>query len=341
MKKINTIIWASNLSNKTGEGILARKFLEFFFKKNKIYDCRIKTYEQEFILKNKKSYPKIIENKSIVHKYFGPLYGIFYLFLNRNKNIIFVNYLPLWNFLIFLLLPKKTILGPITGGEYNGKITNLNFFIRKYFFPFFYRISVFIIYYKFKKVIFSTSLLKNHVPKKFYNQTLFDFVLVNFNSINSVNKKRDFDFIFYNHNHETKYEKDKLEIINNLSFKYKICVVGNHYNNSRVINCGYVDRKIVYKLLSRTKVAINSSENFYSLFAIDAVNCGVKLLYDVNSAKYYKDKSNYYFPFKSNLFFNHNVYLQKIFDKKITDLNFKMKVSLLKKKVLSNFILTN
>ena len=30
---------------------------------------------------------------------------------------MYLNYLPLWNFLIFILLPPKTLLGPITGGS--------------------------------------------------------------------------------------------------------------------------------------------------------------------------------------------------------------------------------
>jgi hypothetical protein len=343
MKKINTIIWASNLSAKTGEGILARKFLEFFLEKNKISSCKIKTNEQEFIFKNKKNYPKIIEKNNILHKYFGPLYGVFYLFLNRKKNIIFVNYLPLWNFLIFLFLPSNTILGPITGGVYNGKIKNLNFFVRKYIFPILYKISIFLIYCKFKKVIFSNSLLKIYVPKKFFSRTLFNFVLINFNhrkTYDSYNKKKkDFDFIFYNNNHETKYDKDKLEIINKLSFKYKVCAIGDFYDNVRIANFGYVERKIVYKLLSRSKIAINSSENFYSLFAIDAVNCGTPLLYDINSSKCYNDISNYYLPFKLNLFFNNNRSLQKIFNLNIIDTIFEKKIALFKKTTVPNFIL--
>ena len=41
------------------------------------------------------------------------------------------------DFVIFLILPKKTILGPITGGVYSGRTNNLNLFVRKYFFPIF------------------------------------------------------------------------------------------------------------------------------------------------------------------------------------------------------------
>jgi hypothetical protein len=145
--------------------------------------------------------------------------------------------------------------------------------------------------------------------------------------------------IIWNNNHETKYDKDKLEIINKLSFKYKVCAIGDFYDNVRVANFGYVERKIVYKLLSRSKIAINSSENFYSLFAIDAVNCGTKLLYDINSSDCYNDISNYYFPFKLNLISDNSRILKKIFDKNIIDTTFKKKIALFKKSTVPNFIL--
>jgi hypothetical protein len=135
--------------------------------------AEIKTLEQSFINKDNSFFKKKIINKdSLLHKYFGPFYGIYYLWLNRDKNIIYINYLPLWNFLIFLFLPKKTIIGPITGGVYHGKVYSFNSFIRKYIFPIFYKISVFIIYRKFKGVIFSTDLLKNYIPKTKYRFTL-------------------------------------------------------------------------------------------------------------------------------------------------------------------------
>ena len=182
LKKIDTTIWVSNLSTKTGEGTLAKHFLKYILLRNKNNKIEIKTLEKSFIYKDKNFLEKQTINKnSFFHKYFGPFYGIFYLWINRNKNIIYINYLPLWNFIIFLLLPKKTILGPITGGIYHDKINSFDSFIRKYFFPFFFKISIFIIYKKFKKVIFSTDLLKKYIPKSKYNSTLFNFVFSVFN----------------------------------------------------------------------------------------------------------------------------------------------------------------
>ena len=103
-----------------------------------------------------------IDKKTIYHKYFGPIYGAIYLlFFSRKYDVLYLNYLPFWNFIIFLILPSKTILGPITGGAYSRRVNNINLFVRKYFFPFFYSISKIIVYRKFKNIIFSTNILKD------------------------------------------------------------------------------------------------------------------------------------------------------------------------------------
>ena len=132
MSKIDTVIWANDFSNTTGEGLLGRKFIDLlFFKKNKL--AQLKSYEKLYLIGNKKVLKNIIPDNSFYGKYVWPFFGVLYLWLNLSKkNIIYLNYLPLWNFLIFLLLPKKTILGPITGGNYDGRVNNINLFLRKY-----------------------------------------------------------------------------------------------------------------------------------------------------------------------------------------------------------------
>ena len=64
------------------------------------------------------SRPKIFFN----HKYILPFIGILYcwVYFFRCKKVIY-KYLLYWNFLIFLLLPPKTIIGPITGGALFNK----------------------------------------------------------------------------------------------------------------------------------------------------------------------------------------------------------------------------
>ena len=68
-------------------------------------------------------------------------------------------------FLIFLILPK-TILGPITGSKIVKDKNYINKIVRKYLFPLLFNLSIIIINKKFKKVIFSTNLLKMDFYKK-------------------------------------------------------------------------------------------------------------------------------------------------------------------------------
>jgi len=164
LKKIDTVVWANDFSENTGEGRLSRDFIFKFLEYKPKVIIKIKTFQQEFYLrKNKILTKKNIYKNSFIDKYITFFYGIIYLWINYKKRILYINYLPLWNFFIFLLIPSKTILGPITGGVHPIKIDSIASIVRKIFFPVFYRISLFIIYIKFKKVIFSTNLLKKYI----------------------------------------------------------------------------------------------------------------------------------------------------------------------------------
>ena len=138
MKNHSLLIWASDLSENTGEGILSRAFIAEISKLNICKKVKIKTLEQEISVGNldfKSIHLKEVSKTSLFHRYYGPIYGAIYLLLNsRRHTIIYLNYLPLWNFLVFFILPRKTILGPITGGIYKNSANNLNLIIRKYFF---------------------------------------------------------------------------------------------------------------------------------------------------------------------------------------------------------------
>ena len=84
--------WVCEYSKNTGEGNLARLYLDKIKNKKKIVSGKV-------FFKNK------ILNKIINYKYVSPFFGIlicWYLFLKK-KDVSYVNYLPLWNFLIFPL----------------------------------------------------------------------------------------------------------------------------------------------------------------------------------------------------------------------------------------------
>ena len=144
LKKEKIFFWAADFNTNSGEGRLGRLFINDFGTQNNIS-----------LIKIPKSKIKLIN-----HKYLVPFIGILvcWLYFLRNKKIIYLNYLPYWNFLIFFLLPPKTIIGPITGGSYFDKRSK-DYLIRKYIFPIFYFFSNQILKIRFENCIFSTNLL--------------------------------------------------------------------------------------------------------------------------------------------------------------------------------------
>jgi hypothetical protein len=281
---VNFFVWANNFSNNTGEGRLARNFITLIKKKYPNSSIIIKTPHEKFLFNNNKNHiVASIYINTFFYKYISFFYGIYYLWKYRKKKrIIYLNYLPLWNFLIFLLLPKKTILGPITGGVNFNKINNIENIIRISLFPIFYQISLFIIKIKFRKAIFSTNLLKKYAVNG--NNYFFGYIYNLFsNKSYSTNKIKTFDLIFYNRNYNSKKNYLVKKIIFNLQHKIKVCIVGDRVEDDRFSNKGYVTHKKILKLISQSKIAFGTSENLLSLFAIDCYNSGVKLVYDKNT----------------------------------------------------------
>ena len=127
-------------------------------------------------------------DKSITHKYIGPLVGIIYswIYFFQDFKIIYVNYLPLWNPLPFFMLPPKSILGPITGSVFMGK-KSFAVNIRNLIFPILYLISSMWIQIRYKKAIFSTNLLKNYFPN---NKNYFFNYVITFLQSKKISKKK-------------------------------------------------------------------------------------------------------------------------------------------------------
>ena len=300
MNKIDTLIWANDFSNITGEGILGRKFINLLLLKEK-KKVKLVSYKKKYLINNRKIFKNIIPNSSFFGKYISPFLGVIYIWLNLSKkNIIYLNYLPLWNFFIFLLLPKKTILGPVTGGNYEGNVNNINLFLRKYLFPILYKISLFIISKKFKKVIFSTDLLKKYVSKKNLDFYLFNFVFIFIKQKKIKLGIKNIDIVFYNRSHVMKNSTNIKDIINQLSTKYKIYIIGKKVINNNLINFGYRNQKLIINILNKTNYIIASSENLFSLFVIDAYNNGVRIIYNKSLKKYLPQKSNFFYSIDYN-----------------------------------------
>ena len=255
--------WICDFSTNTGEGNLAHLYLSKIKDKKKVYS--VKTFLKNSTIK-----------KFFDLKYISPLFGIlicwYYFF--KKKEITYVNYLPLWNFFIFLLLPPSTKIGPITGGASFPK--NSQYLIRKFIFPIFYKISEIIINFRHKKILFSTSLLKKYLSTKTIKRSQFNFVL-NYIKIKKT-KKKNIDFLIYYRKHKNKADLFNYSFLKKISRKkIKIYIVGDKLYMPNLKNLGYISNKKLINLLERSKFTLSSNENILSLFNIECINNNVKI----------------------------------------------------------------
>ena len=97
--------WANNIKKNSGEGILALNFISLLKKRYK--NCKLINLN------------KFNHSETFFYNYILPFYGVLRLWKYnlKGEKVCYINYLPIWNFLIFLALPKNTILGPITGNN--------------------------------------------------------------------------------------------------------------------------------------------------------------------------------------------------------------------------------
>jgi hypothetical protein len=290
--KTKLYCWACDFKNNTGEGNLARLFIkkEYTLSKYRVFTLN--------------------GNKILNYKYLSPLIGIlfcWYFFITRKKTV-YLNYLPLWNFLLFIILPPNTIFGPITGGAFYKKKNIL----RKFFFPFFYKISEIFLNLRNIKIYFSTELLKQYLSKKTIERSSFNYVLNYYKKRNTQPKIIDFLIYYRTHkNKESFFPYNLIKIL--VQLNYKVHIVGDFLKNFLVFNHGKLNNDNINKLLSRTYFSIASEENIYSIFTMECINNGVKILADT------QQKSKIKF-FKKNfiiLNFKNRFELNKLKDKNI------------------------
>jgi len=338
-KHLNTkdiFAWCSELSLNSGEGIIALQFIKDLKKSfnNKI---TIKTpYEIIHNFDNK----KILSNNHYTYlkktRYFYTFVGIIccWIYFFKGKKCCYINYLPLWNSLLFILLPPKTILGPITGGANFNKKSKLNYIIRKYIFKIFYRISLLFIAIRTEKIIFSTSLLKKYQKKYETKNYHFNYCIKLLKDYKIKNK--NIDLLLYNRKHSNKFI-NYLKLTKYLLNQNKnIHAIGENIPLSGVINHGYVSNNQVKILLEKTKYTINSSENFFTIFLIEAISNKVRILCNsVDKKIINKYKNKIFIDLKYNKIKNLN------FDYKINIKEFKSLYIELEKDSISNKELKN
>lgn len=252
--------------------------------------------------------------KTLKHKYFLPIVGIFYCWQKffENKRVCYLNYLPLWNFLLFLLLPPKTIFGPITGGAVPE--SGYQRIIRLSIFPILYKISQICLLFRKTKIIFATDLLKKYcfnliLKKSFWNYQIKKILL------KKKYLKKNIDLLIYYRKHSNKKTTLLREVLEKVQKKKRILVVGDNLNNPKVKNLGFKSNKEIQAMLRKTKYSIISSENIFSFYTMECINSNVLIIYKKKPSLKIKFLKKYFIEineinFKNKLLLN-NKYLNK------------------------------
>jgi len=288
IKEPKVYCWASDFDNTNGEGITANLFLKKLIEKNNFKEENIVVLNiQRKINFNKISKFKDDDRRgklNLIEKYFDPIYGLFYLWFRYllGNRVVFVNFLPLWNFVTLALLPPSTILGPITGtSSYDKDIKGLEKIFRKYLMPLQFKISNQILKYRYKDLNFNTSNLKSILSKKVIKKSNFNFIynLYDLNRNETFIEKK-YDFIFYIRRYPSKGIEKIIQFIEILKEDFNIITVGEKLNMNGIEEFGFISREKVLNLCKISKFSIISSENFYSLFCFDCISSGVKVFFD-------------------------------------------------------------
>lgn len=322
-KNKEIFIWCCELSEHSGEGKLALSYIRDI--KNYLNSKIILKTPELFLNKfNISDLKKKNKNKPKLNrlKYLTPFIGVFFcwVYFFKKKQCCYINYLPLWNSLLFLLLPPKTILGPITGGASYPTKLDFNFIIRNYIFKILYKISLSIIFFRNKKIILSTSLLKKEIPANKLSYCYFNYI---FRLLKDFPiKKKDIDILLYNRDHPNKIFQNKNIINFLLKNNINIHVVGAYLSIKKIKNHGYVTNKQVNILLNRSKFTLTSQENFFTLFIIEALSNKVRILTDKN----YKQFLNHV---------NEKVFVN-IKSKNVKNIKFKTKTNINNFKIIYN-----
>jgi glycosyltransferase involved in cell wall biosynthesis len=323
------VAWACEINRNQGEGKLAQNFLNYLSQVKGI-SVNIKTLNNKIkISKGKLVYSSkeliMIKNQlNFFEKYLNPLIGVIYLWYNflRGRKVIYVNFLPLWNFLLFLLLPPGSILGPITGTTKINSQNHIEKFLRKYIMPYTFQMSMSLINFRRLDILFATESLRHIVESKIKNRIYYNFSLNEISSfqdekINNLHE-REFDFCLYFRKHPNKNEFFFKKFIDEFEVNFpnrKLIIFGDDpevRKSDKIKFLGIVDNKIILDYLNQTKFSIVSDETLFSFFMLDCLSKNVGIFYNKKNYTFDKRLTNFVAKFHQINFNDFEESLSKI-----------------------------
>ena len=131
-----------------------------------------------------------------------------------------------------------------------------------------------------KKIIFSTNLLKKFLNRKILKKSELNFVLLDF-KIYKNNSKKKFDLIIYFRRHENKFFSHHSKLVKKfIANGKKVVVIGDKLKIKGVYNYGKVRRIFLNNLIKRSKYSLSGDDNLLSLFNLECLKLGIKVIYN-------------------------------------------------------------
>lgn len=268
------IIICCDQSSSSGEGYLANEIIHQLCKK---YSCRL--YDDW--LTNCLSSTQYTKDRIL------PFYFILVAILLkfRWKNVIYLNYCPLWNPLVMGLSRVGVILGPITGNHnIIPKDSNfINIFKRKHLLPFLSMLGANSLNRNIKYWSATPSVqsyLNSHGIENFHGRP---FLLRGFEKNAGCTKISNAVFIYANR-HPMKNFDSVVKIIEHLS-QFKVILIGEKSEKDSVIYSTHRTSKIDFlKFMSKCEYFLTLSYEDAGIASFEAVEMGLNFLAPRESA---------------------------------------------------------
>tara|TARA_B100001027_G_C16241809_1_gene319839 strand:- start:705 stop:1343 length:639 start_codon:yes stop_codon:yes gene_type:complete len=210
--------------------------------------------------------------------------------------------------LIFLFSPPGTIFGPITGSIQINKIRNIKSFLRFYIFPILYIFNLKILLLRSKKIIFATNILDKFINKNPEKKIITNFILQDLKFSKKNLGRRKYDLIIYYRNHENKFFDHHLNFIKKeLKKGKKIVTVGEKTNIKGIKEFGKIGSNRLLNLIRSSKFSLSGDDNLFSLFNLECMQHGVKIIFNHNlKFQIKKMRKNFFkaYDYKNKKFLN-------------------------------------
>lgn len=293
------IFIACDYSKNTGEGRLARNFVELI-SENKNYLAR-STSVKALFSSERSGHAELLRGfrrlKHVVKAY-GWL--LLHAALSRafvSRQYVFVNYLPLWDILFFLLVSRRAIIAPVTGsGEIvckqleAGKLTKvqINLF-RNFLLPILCRFSSRIITYRGLHVLPATPAVASYFGDTEHKYFFASCMLEGKETSKKLQSPFVYDVIVYTNAHILKNNVLLEKFVKRLlQMKLKICLIDPDnmipLKHENLLKFSRLDHSGLMAGIAASKSALTLSLEGAGLFPQEAIFNGCMLFCLPNTA---------------------------------------------------------